>query len=37
MSEVLSTDLFDKEVLEKEKDTEPDMTMPAYGSAEWHD
>ena len=30
MSEVLSTDLFDKEVLEKEKDTEPDMTMPAY-------
>jgi hypothetical protein len=40
MSEDLSTDLFDKEVLEKEKETEtaePDMTMPAYGSSEWHD
>ena len=40
MSDNLSTDLFDKEALEKEKDAEatgPDMTMPAYGCDEWHD
>ena len=40
MSDTLSTDLFDKEALEKEEDTketEQDMTMPAYGSEDWHD
>ena len=40
MSDTLSTDLFDKEALEKEeetKETEQDMTMPAYGSEDWHD
>ena len=40
MSDTLSTDLFDKETLEKEeetKETEQDMTMPAYGSEDWHD
>ena len=40
MSDNLSTDLFDKETLEKEeetKETEQDMTMPAYGSEDWHD
>lgn len=40
MSDALSTDLFDKETLEKEeenKETEQDMTMPEYGSEDWHD
>ena len=40
MSDTLSTDLFDKETLEKEeeiKETEQDMTMPEYGSEDWHE
>ena len=40
MATAIVTGKHDKETLEKEeetKETEQDMTMPAYGSEDWHD